>query len=377
MSRVVFTSQDVKNIMRNIFNGNLLEHNLSNGEIAYNNPNSETIFLLEEDGSRTEEDLAKYLNITFYAWKNRIIEKADQYSNVLFDSWIESLNDSMNDSFALVELIDDESVVSQDIDSSTITGRITFLVQSDKISNLDYYVSKIRNNYLGNPQNISDFYGNQIMSYFNIGRLIYEEEPITIQIGECIQASCNFNMTYVKNARTYDDISIGFSFSFNEKTEASDFSYFPITKFNYQSIYTTIATTVAERPDLTGFCATALSCAKTFTFFDYGQNDFIKNLMIIAFSKSSYMQGEATTANPALSKTTVSDVNVPIYVKITLKPYGSTGNTIDEKFRSYLYKDMIDSIQISFTNNDFTIISMNLKGWGKIQSITSNVTGEE
>ena len=89
------------------------------------------------------------------------------------------------------------------------------------------------------------------------------------------------------------------------------------------------------------------------------------------------MQGEATTANPALSKTAVSDVNVPIYVKITLKPYGSTGNTIDEKFKSYLYKDMIDSIQISFTNNDFTIISMNLKGWGKIQSITSNVTGEE
>ena len=38
--RTIFTSQDIKNIIRNIFNGNLTQYKASNGKIAYENPNS-------------------------------------------------------------------------------------------------------------------------------------------------------------------------------------------------------------------------------------------------------------------------------------------------------------------------------------------------
>ena len=56
----------------------------------------------------------------------------------------------MNEAYALVEITDEEVTVSQDIDSSTKTGNITFLIQTDKVKNLDYYVSKL--NVYWNPK---------------------------------------------------------------------------------------------------------------------------------------------------------------------------------------------------------------------------------
>ena len=64
----------------------------------------------------------------------------------------------MNESYGLVEKIDEEVTASQDIDSSIITGKVTFLIQTDKVKNLDYYVTKIRNKYLGVPQDIQKSY---------------------------------------------------------------------------------------------------------------------------------------------------------------------------------------------------------------------------
>ena len=212
--RTIFTSQDIKNIIRNIFNGNLAQYKASNGKIAYENPNSEKIVLIDEDdGTKTEKDLAQYLDIRFYSWKNRLIEKGDQSladepQLSTYETWVQSLNFSMKESYGLVELIDEDVTASHDIDSATKVGRITFLVQTDKISNLDYYVSKIRNAYLGNPQDIQNQYGDVIKAYIMIGTLVYDEEPTTIQLGECVQVSCNFRISYLTNALSYNDTEI-------------------------------------------------------------------------------------------------------------------------------------------------------------------------
>ena len=76
--RTIFTAEDVKNIIETIFNGNLRQFLISKGNIAYNNPNSEKILLIDEDdGTQQEKDLAEYLNIKFYNWKERLVTKSD------------------------------------------------------------------------------------------------------------------------------------------------------------------------------------------------------------------------------------------------------------------------------------------------------------
>ena len=130
--KTVFTLEDTKNIFENIFNGNLRLSRLSKGEIAYSNENSENILIVDEsDNSQTEKDLAEYLNINFYTWKQRVVDNSDYVEQPLsvFDSWVQSINFSLNESYALIEKVDEEVTVSQDIDNATYRGKITFLIQ--------------------------------------------------------------------------------------------------------------------------------------------------------------------------------------------------------------------------------------------------------
>lgn len=355
--RTIFTSQDIKNIIRNIFNGNLAQYKASNGKIAYENPNSEEIVLIDEDdGTRTEKDLAQYLDIRFYSWKNRLIEKSDQSlvdepQLSTYETWVQSLNFSMKESYGLVELIDEEVTASQDIDSATKIGRITFLVQTDKISNLDYYVSKIRNAYLGNPQDIQNEYGDIIKAYIMIGTLVYDEEPTTIQLGECVQVSCNFRISYLTNALSYNDTEISISLDGDDVYDndgniigESKYLAMPLTKLTWQNIFTSSPLPTTNRPDLTGYVATALSCVKTLTFFDFNKE------LTLKFNDLMWRYG-CYRINGKISS--VKDVNIPVFIRIK-----SNGNT-------YVFKDMIDNMQKVITNNDFNISSVTLKGWGK------------
>ena len=254
--RTIFTAEDVKNIIENIFNGNLKQSKLSNGKIPYTNPNSEKIMLIDEyDNSKVEKDLAEYLNISFYNWKQRVVEKGDgsiaedpQLS--VFEDWVQSINFSLDESYALVEKIDEEDTASQDIDSAVITGKITFLVQTNKISNLDYYLTKVKNTFLGVPQDIQNSYGDIIKAYIMIGALIYDQEPIMTQVGECVVVSSNFRISYLANAQTYSDTKVEISLDgddiYNLNGEVVDQQGFPtetkyltmpITSHTWQNIF--------------------------------------------------------------------------------------------------------------------------------------------
>ena len=361
--RTIFTIEDVKNIINNIFNGNLFQHKLSKGDIEYNNPNSEKILFIDQDtGERTEKDLAEYLNIKFYNWKNRLVEKGEGLEGDTlspFETWVESLNFSTNEAYALVERIDEEVVASQDIDSSTYMGKITFLIQTDKIKNLDYYVTKIRNNFLGVPQEIQNSYGNIVKSFIMIGALIYDQEPITMQLGECVVVSLNFKISYLADALTYSDTEIEISLKGDDIYDTSGnivdaqgnptetkYLKMPITKASFQNIFSTNPLPTADRPDQTGFIATALSTAKTFTFFDFNK-ELNNQFNDIFWSYPAYRINGLIT--------NVKDVNIPVFIRVI-----SGG-------KSYVYKDMIDNMQKNLTNNDFNISSITTKGWGKIQ----------
>lgn len=355
--RTNFTIEDIKNIINTIFNGNLWQSRVSKGTIPYVNPNSEKILLIDEDdGTTTEQDLAEYLNIKFYNWKQRLIEKGKDDLELppisVFDDWVQSLNFSMNESYALVERIDEEITASQDIDSATYIGKVTFLIQTDKIKNLDYYITKIRNTFVGVPQEIQNSYGEIVKAFIMIGSLTYDEEPFTMQLGECVIASLNFRISYLNNALTYSDTEIEISLNGDDTYDENGnivgetkYLTMPITKATFQNIFVSNPLPTSARPDQTGFVATSLSTAKTFSFFDFNKK-LSMQFNDLFWSCSAYRINGVVT----LPK----DVNIPVFIRIK-----SNGKT-------YVFKDMIDNMQKNLTNNDFNISSITLKGWGKI-----------
>lgn len=356
--KTIFTIEDIKDIVETIFNGNLKEHLGSRGSIEYKNPNSEKILLVDaDDGASREVDLAKYLNISFYNWKERLVEKGNDGLNApplsIFDEWVQSLNFSMNEAYALVEKVDEEFVASQDIDSSTITGKITFLIQADKVKNLDYYVTKIRNNFLGVPQDIQNSYGDIIKSFIMIGALLYEQEPFMTQLGECVVVSLNFRLSYLADAQTFSDNEISISLDGDDTYDENGdivgetkYLKMPITKATFQNIFTTNPIPTSARPDITGFVASAISMAKTISFFDF--NKELTNRFNDLFWSCSAVRINGI-------EKPVSNVNIPVFIKVK-----NNGNT-------YVYKDVIDNMQKDLTNNDFNISSISLKGWGKVE----------
>ena len=238
-------------------------------------------------------------------------------------------------------------------------GKITFLIQTDKIKNLDYYVTKIRNTFLGAPQEIQNSYGNIVKAFIMIGALLYDQEPITMQLGECVIVSLNFKISYLADALTYSDTEIEISLNGDDLYDQNGnivdaqgnptetkYLKMPITKASFQNIFSTNPIPTAERPDQTGFIATALSTAKTFTFFDFNK-DLNNQFNDIFWSYPAYRINGLIT--------NVKDVNVPVFIRVICGG------------KSYVYKDMIDNMQKNLTNNDFNISSITTKGWGKIQ----------
>lgn len=366
--RTIFNVSDLRDIIDKIFNGNLWAYKFSKGKIEYENPNSENIVLIDEvSGSRTTKDLAEYLNIEFYKWKDRLVSvdeqgfrrgqfESEQRLSVL-DEWVRSLNFSMNQAYALVEKVDSEVTASQDIDSATIYGRITFLIQSNKIDNLDFYVSKIRNAYLGNPQEIQNRYGEMLKAYILIGDLVYDQEPFMTQLGETIIVSSAFKIAYLADALSYGDTKIEISLDgddlydsegniVDESGQKTTTKYLtmPITKITWQNIFTNSPLPRAARPDLTGFLSTSLATTKTFSFYDFNKD------LSMAFN-DLFWRCSCIKYDGALE--TVRDVNIPIHIRIT-----SNGHF-------YVYQDVIDNMQKVLTNNDFNISSITTKGWGK------------
>ena len=321
--RTILTSEDVKNIVIGAFNEN----------------NEEIIIRNADTGEQTTKDLVSYLNIEFYNWKDRVVEISNtQLQN--FDDFAESMLVSMNRAFALVELVDEEVVVSQDIDSATKEGKITFFIQADKVKNLEYYIQKLRMTYLGNPQEMENAEGNKLKLYYLFGTLLYDTEPIMTQVGEVIECSCNFNIGFLNYADTYSDYTISLSFDNNT------YYTIPITKATTQAIMTATSVPTQSRPDLTGVLATSISSVKTFSFFDYDIT-FTQLLNRLFWSMSAIKIDNVDTV--------ASDVNKYMYVKVETR-----GHT-------YIYKDIITQLDKTITNNDFTITTMTLKTAGKIE----------
>ena len=124
----------------------------------------------------------------------------------------------------------------------------------------------------------------------------------------------------------------------------------PITKDTRQVIFTSSALPTQVRPDMTGFVASSVSTATTYTYYDINKD------LTNALNDLFYSLGAISIDGVP---TSVRDVNIPVFIRLTVKING-----VD---KVYVYKDMIDNMQKVRTNSEFNISSITTKGWGKIQ----------
>lgn len=362
--RTILTTNDLRNIFDGMFNGNLWASKASHGATAYKNPNSPQIVLIDGDsGEQTQSDLAEYLNIRFYAWRDRLVSVDDEplsdntapYS--VLDKWVQSLNFSMNQSYALVERMDSTVTASHDIDSATIVGKISFLVQTDKVANLDYYVSKLRAQYLGVPQDIQNSFGDIIKAFVVLGDLEYTQEPFMTPLGETIIVTSNFSITYLADALSYSDTEIALSLDgddlydengdvvdANGAPTASKYMTMPITKATWQNIFGSYSQTMQNRPDLSGFVANSLATACTISFYDF--NKTLSARLNDLFWESGCVRLDG-------KERAVQSVNKPVYVRVKCN-----GHT-------YVFKDMISQMEKVIQNGDFNVSSITLRSYAK------------
>ena len=93
-----------------------------------------------------------------------------------------------------------------------------------------------------------------------------------------------------------------------------------------------------------------MSNVKTLTFYDFNKELSMKFNDL--FWRCSCYRYDGVISSQ-------QNVNIPVYIKIT-----SNGHT-------YVFKDMIDQMEKTITNNDFNISSITLKGWGKVTELLS------
>lgn len=323
--RTILTSTEIKNIINNIFNDK-----------------SETLLITDESGETIEKSFAEYLNIVFYSWKNRLEDKEDEG---LLEAWQQSLTVSTNETYCLCEIIDEEVVPSPDIDSATVTGRLTFIVQTDKATNLEYYSKVLRNKFLGVPQEIQNSDGEMLYAYINIGTVLYDEEPQTTQFGETVVVTLNFTVSYLTEALNYQDTQIKLSWD-GEPTD--DTPIVPFTKATWQNIFDSKPLTKQANPARTGVVNSSVTQAVTLSFYDFNK-DFFKKANEVFWKIGAYktVSGNTTTLinneNP----------NIPVWASVT-----TNGTT-------YFYKFSVVDMQKVITNGDFNISSISVKPWAK------------
>lgn len=326
--KVLFTNEDFKDFVAQDFADN-----------------TENMNVTDKDGESVDIDIADYLNVEFYDWSNRLSATSDEpltsrVDGGIYEQWLASINASMNKAYALVEITNDEVTASPDLDNGTVAGQITFLIQSNKIKLLDYYIRLLRRNAMGVPKQLTTADGDEITTMWHYGILTYDEEPQMLQFGECIVARCGFTVSYINAAYTYNDMQMEISF-FTEQ------NYAPLrmSRMTWQLIGAPLGLTMQNRPDIAGAVITSLQTVKNLTFFDFKDSEVVKQVRNILLTATAYkIDGEVAPA---------TDVNKKVFFKVTFDGH------------EYVYRDVLEKVEMALTNNDINLISISLRNNAK------------
>lgn len=329
--RTFFSNEDMAKLLEDVYKENTLP-----------------VTLIDEvDETEKDSDMVSYLNVEFYTWwqhaKTSIDELAENGGNIR-ESWKQSINYSVGKSYALIEQLDEETIASQDISGATIMGRITFMIDANKIKNLEYYTRYLKSEYTGKPIKRETFTGEKVVGYLTLGILLYDQEPQMTQVGEVIVATLNWKFNYLAVAGTYDDVTL--AISLNGDVDAN-YKEMPLIKYVWQNKFVKEGVPTAARVDLAGTLIKAISLGVTISFYDFEKE------LTTAINSVFWRLGAIKKNGTTLS---TQSVNIPVYLRAT----------IDED--TYTYKMVLTDMQKVFANNEFTISSISLDTWGKVGS---------
>lgn len=361
--RTVFTLEEAKRVVEGLYNGNLAEYRAKKGAVEYINENSEKILLKDEYGKELgEKDIAQYLNLHFYTWRNRVVESEggehftiDGQESVA--AFVKSLNGSMNDAYALVELTDNKALASQDIDAGKVVGRVTIIIQANKVALLDYYATKIRNKYLGAPQDITNSFGDIIKAYLGMGIILYDSEPTETQLGETVIVSFNFTIDYLADAFSYADTDISFYIGEEDPDELEvnplnlHYMHLPLTKASLRSVCEYKACVHAQRPDLSGAINENIANSLTLQYFDFKNEQLVDELNAEFWNRGAI---KYSTDGESWENNTINEFNTPVLMKV--KHTFSDGT-----FIYYKYALVITDMNKDITNGEFNVNTLTLK----------------
>lgn len=317
----------------------------------FNDSNNDFSIKLKNDNADIIEvdSIIDYLNVEFYTFKKDLkdfISGANDDINVL-NHWISSLNNSMNATFGLVEVTNNAPLTSEDIDGGVVDGRVSIIVQADKISNLDYYITTLRNKYVGVFEDlISD--NKEYNAHIVISGLNYDTEPFRSVLGQVLLVSFDISIAYMQKAQTYQNEKCLFSF------DDENYYELPFSKANESLMFVGEQIIQQNKPDCSGSMNSSATNTWIITFWLFENNLFIKALQdkLYLYTCDKYItldnnNEEVENARP------ICPVNIPIYIK----------RVRDDV--TYIQKMVLSQFQKQYINNDFTIGILTLNRYAK------------
>lgn len=325
-----FTSYELMNIVQGIFN---------------DSENDFAIKIVDSQSTETEvESIKDYLNINFYTFKkelkdNEVLDDIDNQNK-----WLLSLNATLNTAYGLVDLDGNTPMSAYDFDGGAFSGKVSIIIQADKVSNLEFYVAYLRNKYIGKLEDLN-LNGKMYSLHIEIGDFSYDYEPFTSILGQCVIVSFDITAAYMEQAYSYQDETIEFGFSDNLE---GTFYKLAFSKANENLVFTGRGIVAQNRPDLAGNINSSITTTMDFTFWLLKDNEFVNKLQEMMYEYTYYKKIEDSEEINGYTSDRVVDVNIPIYVKRTYNG------------KTYLHKMLLNQFGKTYVNNDFTIGSIKL-----------------
>ncbi len=302
----------------------------------------------ENEEITSAPSIVDYLNIEFYSYKKdlRTGDYLDVYDTDSINNWVKSLNVSMNKGFASVELTNNTPMTAYDLDGGTVNGKVSIIIQTDRVANLDFYITWLRNKYVGQFEDIISN-GTTYTSHIVIG-VLDVSEVYQCALGQCITATFDISISYLEKADTYQDENIEFSF------DNTTYYSVPISRLTKSIVFTGKTETRQNTPTTAGTVNSSVSSVYDLTYWLLNSNTFIKDLDYDMEKEACYSYQRTTpSVEDPYAHTEGGVANFIIWVRTKKK----NGSGVEYTFT---YKTIITSYTKQYVNNDMTVVSLKL-----------------
>ena len=291
--------------------------------------------------------IVDYLNIEFYTQK-KDLRDSNYFNPFDIDSinqYVRSLGQSLKKAFGLVEITNNTPMTALDLDGGNLVGKVSIVIQTDRVANLDFYITYLRNKYVGVFEDIVS-QDKTYTSHIVISGLD-KTEVYECALGQCITATFEISIAYLEKAETYQDDT------FTISLDNTNFYSIPISRKTKSLIFTGKTQTRQDNPTQSGLVNASASVALDLTYWLIESNDFFNELDLLMEKASC----EHYTINSGVTPIRNNEVNIPVYAKTT--------RVIVDTTYTFYHKYTITSYVKQYVNNDMTIVNLKLGTYAK------------